>query len=221
VPGRGGLSGNIDGVLSGAGGVGKGRGVGRRGMSNIGDGTGYGGGEGGIDDLGPDLTPAGSSTKIGAGTQPATTWKRSGISPNSSKLTVGETDSLPLKGMQISATIDGIRARVLVDCYYANDRSRQLEGTFRLRLPSGASPYFFAFGNVVLMDRDDKTGNVPFVRYRSQDHIDLNPGDVMGLRRDSWQNVKEARMVPNAQAAYAYHEVKTCKPSSPPAPRTS
>ena len=82
------------------------------------------------------------------------TWKRSKVQPNSSKLSVGENDFLPLKGTQVAVQIDGFRARVLIDYYYFNDRDRQLEGTFKLRLPTGASPYFLAFGETVVLDKE-------------------------------------------------------------------
>jgi hypothetical protein len=38
---------------------------------------------------------------------------------------------------------------VVLDCYYYNDQPRQFEGTFQLRLPNDASPFFFAFGQTV------------------------------------------------------------------------
>src|SRR5262245_55178339 len=57
------------------------------------------------------------------------TWKRSQIVPNATRLMVGEREELPLKTMQAKVTIDGFRARVVLDYVYANDRDRQLEGS--------------------------------------------------------------------------------------------
>jgi len=74
------------------------------------------------------------------------TWKRSQIVPNSSRVMVGDREELALRSMQTHVTIDGFRARVVIDYLYANERDRQLEGTFQLRLPEDASPYYFAFG---------------------------------------------------------------------------
>ena len=81
------------------------------------------------------------------------TWKRSKIQPNTTKLSVGDTESLPLKGTQIKVQIDGFRARVLMDLYYYNDNQQQLEGTFKLKLPNEASPYFFAFGETMYIKK--------------------------------------------------------------------
>ena len=48
--------------------------------------------------------------------------------------------------VQAKVTVDGFRARVTVDYTYENDCPVAYEGTFQLRLPEEASPYFFAFG---------------------------------------------------------------------------
>src|SRR5437762_1476828 len=74
------------------------------------------------------------------------TWHRSQIAPNATRLMVGDREELPLRSMQAKVTIDGFRARVLIDYLFENNLGRQLEGTFQLRLPEEASPYFFAFG---------------------------------------------------------------------------
>ena len=85
----------------------------------------------------------------------ASTWKRSTVVPNTSKLMIGDTEHLPLQGMQAYIQVDGFRARVALDCYFYNDRDRQYEGTFKLRLPTGASPYFFAFGKTAFKKAKD------------------------------------------------------------------
>ena len=71
------------------------------------------------------------------------TWRRAQVTPNASRLIVGDRDELLLEGMQANVMVDGFRARVLLDLYYFNDRSRQLEGNFKLRLPDDASLYLF------------------------------------------------------------------------------
>jgi len=74
------------------------------------------------------------------------TWKRSKKVANTSKLSVGDDQDLPIRGMSVTTRVDGWRARVLIDFYFLNDTDRTLEGTFKLRLPDGATPYFLAFG---------------------------------------------------------------------------
>ncbi len=80
------------------------------------------------------------------------TWKPSTLVRNTSRLMVGEKEELPLRAMQANVRIDGFRARVLLDLYYFNDRRQQLEGSFQLRLPEDASPFFFAFGQTVYQE---------------------------------------------------------------------
>ncbi len=47
--------------------------------------------------------------------------------------------------MQANVTLDGTRARVVLDMVVKNDHPGNHEGTFpALRSPEGASPYFFA-----------------------------------------------------------------------------
>ena len=74
------------------------------------------------------------------------TWERATVAPNSARLAVGENDVLPLSGASTEVHVEGFRARVVTDLVFLNDRDRQLEGSFELRLPDGASPYYLAFG---------------------------------------------------------------------------
>ena len=76
----------------------------------------------------------------------AATWKRSVVRANTSRLMIGDEEELPLSGVHADVRIDGFRARALLDCFFFNNRNQQFEGTFQLRLPNGASPYFCAFG---------------------------------------------------------------------------
>ncbi len=141
------------------------------------------------------------------------TWKRSQLVPNTSRLSIGEKEELPLKGLQADVRIDGFRARVLLDCYYFNDRDRQYEGTFQLRLPVGASPYYFAFGETAYQSPPPKP-NEPAPKadapqfFTSTDLHDrgTRPEDVLALRSQTWREPKEARIVPREKAAYSYGE---------------
>jgi tetratricopeptide (TPR) repeat protein len=131
---------------------------------------------------------------------PGETWKRSTITPNSSRVMIGDTEQLALRAMQTSVTIDGFRARVVIDYLYANDRDHQLEGTFQLRLPEEASPYFFAFGETRYAARDPQPPTLTIAT--SGD----DPQQLMLDRRESWLQPKQARMVPREQAVVAYTE---------------
>jgi hypothetical protein len=137
--------------------------------------------------------------------EPVKTWKKARVVPNMSRLMVGDDEELPLKGMQVHVQVDGLRARVVLDLHYFNDRSDQLEGNFSLRLPDGAAPYFLAFGGEVTPA--DKAPGVP--TFQSADAargMDPSPERLLKDREGTWTNVKDARMVPKEKAAFAYHD---------------
>jgi hypothetical protein len=135
--------------------------------------------------------------------QPAT-WKRSQLVTNTSRLMIGDREELSLRGLQAEVAIDGFRARVVLDLYFFNDHDRRVEGTFKLRLPDNASPYYFAFGEEQVV-RGLPPDRPSFQTDRSQPG-QLSPGDLARQRKQRWHNVKEARMVPKEQAAHAYTE---------------
>src|ERR1043165_4735224 len=65
----------------------------------------------------PVAAEAAASTMAGpAGGAPAAeTWKRSQIAANTARVMVGDREELPLRGLQAQVTIDGFRARVILD----------------------------------------------------------------------------------------------------------
>ncbi len=144
---------------------------------------------------------AGSAAATGkdATHEPPATWKRSTVSPNASRLTVGDHEELALQSMQAHVTIDGFRARVVIDYMYANDSDRQLEGNFQLRLPEDATPYFFAFGESAFEARSP--------RLQIADSS-VEPAAIMTGREKTWSHPREARMVPRETAAYAYTQTE-------------
>jgi len=131
------------------------------------------------------------------------TWKRSQIVPNSSRVMVGDHEELALRSMQTHVTIDGFRARVVIDYLYANERDRQLEGTFQLRLPEDASPYYFAFGETSYEASITKPTK-PMIIAVEGGELGNDPRQIAEQRKDAWRAPKEARMVPREKAAFAY-----------------
>jgi len=136
------------------------------------------------------------------------TWRRAKATPNASRLMVGDHKDLPLEGMQASVTIDGFRARVLLDYYFYNDGEQQYEGTFKLRLPSDASLYFFAFGESAYRYRPQEKKDVrgAFLTVSHTDPAGALPDEILKLRADSWSTPKVARVVPREKAAFAYRQ---------------
>ncbi|MCP4130509.1 MAG: VWA domain-containing protein [bacterium] len=132
------------------------------------------------------------------------TWKRSQVLPNTSRLMIGDKEELPCKGMQVKVKISGFRARVLIDYYFYNDRDRQYEGNFKLRLPTDASPYFLAFGETIYKEKSLAQARPYFLNSKKTRSMGMNPKEIMDSREKSWHKVKEARMVPKEKAAFAY-----------------
>ncbi|MEO2020301.1 MAG: VWA domain-containing protein, partial [Pirellulaceae bacterium] len=144
-----------------------------------------------------------------AESQPAAveTWKRSKIIPNTSRLMIGDEEELPLQGMQVDVRIDGFRARVLLDCYYFNDREEPLEGTFQLRLPNEASPYYLAFGQTRYTTPDLEPQQPEFFTSLELEQSGTSPEEILDLRSDSWREPQSARVVPRQKAAFSYSEI--------------
>ena len=126
------------------------------------------------------------------------TWKPSTIQANTSRLMIGDEDSLPLKQIRLRAQVDGFRARILMDLFFENDRERQLEGNFQLRLPDGASPYFLAFGQSTMrLDQLKATA----ARAPADP---ITPDSIVAERAKTWLKPKVARMVQRERASMAY-----------------
>lgn len=138
----------------------------------------------------------------------AKTWKRSSGDVNRVRLEIGDKETIPLKSRQIAIKVDGFRARVVMDCYFYNDHDRQFEGTFKLRLPNGASPYFFAFGETRhTTNKKDVSKIVAQVNYQKGKQWNFHPDSVLAQRKETWSSVKQARVVPKQKAAQAYTEI--------------
>jgi hypothetical protein len=168
------------------------------------------------DDASPSMAPAPGGAEMedakkgkdegggGSGGKTATTWKRSVAVANTSQLFIGDTETLPIKGMQLRSQIDGFRARVLIDFFFFNPNPQQYEGTFKLRLPDGASPLFFAFGESVQMTPKAAFDTPTYDDAKESRKVAYEPEAITQQREAKWIKPKIARMVPKEQAAFAY-----------------
>jgi len=137
------------------------------------------------------------------------TWRKAKAVPNATRLQVGDRDELLCNGMHANVQVDGFRARVLLDIYYYNDRDRQLEGNFKIRLPDDASLYYFAFGETGFEYRpkvDKLTGKGFVDRKRLLAAGGATPKQIMAMYKDSWKDPKEAIIVKKEKAAWAYSQ---------------
>ncbi len=151
------------------------------------------------------MSQTGSARANAKSKSKAKTWKRSNGEVNRVRLQVGDKETLPLKGRKISVKIDGFRARVLMDCFFYNDHDRRFEGSFKLRLPNGASPYFFAFGETKKeLNKVVNPQKVALLSENSTEGWSFHPDSILAHRKKKWSRVKQARVVPKQKAANAY-----------------
>jgi hypothetical protein len=139
-----------------------------------------------------------------------TTWKRDAKSPSFARVYVGDKNSLELVSIQVTVTVDGPRARTLVDHIFHNPHPRQLEGTFEYPMPTGASPSYFAMFLGQTRDtvpaRWAPRGDNPPLPQR--DLAQLTPDQVVKhISTADWGTLQEARVVNQQKATETYEEI--------------
>jgi hypothetical protein len=136
--------------------------------------------------------------------QAVKTWKRKGA-PTFARVYVGAGNSLELVRMQVNVTVEGPRARTVVDHIFRNPHDRQLEGTFEYPLPTGASPCYYA------MFIGGQTAEVPLFFRESEipgNLTELTPQEIVAhVGKKYWGELKEARIVKKETARKAYEEI--------------
>src|SRR5262249_35087605 len=78
-----------------------------------------------------------------ADSKPPQVWKPQ-ARPTFARVHLGDGNALELVSLHATATVEGPRARTLVDHVSRTPYARQLEGPFESPLPPGASPSYFA-----------------------------------------------------------------------------
>ncbi|MBN2489281.1 MAG: hypothetical protein JXQ29_00325 [Planctomycetes bacterium] len=71
-------------------------------------------------------------------------WQRSEHRPSFARVYVGGGNSLELVRMRVTVSIEGARARTVVDHIFRNPHDQRLEGTFEYPLPPNASASYYA-----------------------------------------------------------------------------
>lgn len=137
-------------------------------------------------------------------------WKKDGKTPTFARVFLGGGNSLELVRQQVTVSIDGPRARTLVDHVFHNPHDKQLEGTFEYPLPTGASPCYFAM--FIGQTRDEapamfgRGGAVP--NLPDEALASANPADVVRLvDTNDWGKLQEARVVSKQKALETYEDI--------------
>jgi hypothetical protein len=136
-------------------------------------------------------------------------WHRDRQQPTMARVYVGDGNSLELVSLNVTTTIEGPRARTVVDHIFRNPHAKQLEGTFEYPLPAGASPSYFG----MFLGQSRTTLPSRFNRHSDQ----LPTTDALaGLKPEQllkhvdaadWGELREARVVNNQKALETYEDV--------------
>ena len=137
-------------------------------------------------------------------------WHRDGKRPTFARVYVGDKNSLELVSLHVTTTIEGPRARTVVDHIFHNPHPRQLEGTFEYPLPTGASPSYFAMFL-------GQTRETPPARWSNrgttppplpEELSKLTPEQlVKKVDTADWGRLQEARIVSKEKALETYEEI--------------
>jgi hypothetical protein len=137
-------------------------------------------------------------------------WHRDASRPTLARVYVGDGNALELVSLRVSVTIEGPRARTVVDHVFRNPHDRQLEGTFEYPLPSGASPSYFA----MFLGQTRDTAPALFNRRGGDAPLPadalarLTPAElVRQVDMADWGRLQEARIVGKEKALETYEEV--------------
>jgi hypothetical protein len=137
-------------------------------------------------------------------------WHRDRSRPTFARVYIGDGNSLELVSLHVNVTIEGPRARTVVDHIFRNPHDRQLEGTFEYPLPSGASPCYFA------MFLGQTRNAMPALFGRRGDNVPLPPEAlarmppaelVKHIDTADWGRLQEGRIVSKQKALETYEEV--------------
>lgn len=139
-------------------------------------------------------------------TKKVQTWQRHESNTTLSKVSVGGGKYLILKKLRVSAQMEGMRVRTIIDHIYYNPFDRTLQGTFKYTLPPDASVSYYAMfvGQQRARVPNFFSGKAP----STQDLLRMKPEQVARTTpHTSWGRLREARLVAAEQGRQVYEEI--------------
>jgi hypothetical protein len=135
-------------------------------------------------------------------------WHAERRQPTFARVYIGDGNALDLVSLHVTVTVEGCRARTLVDHIFYNPHDRRLEGTFEYPLPTGASPSYFA----MFLGRTRETVPPRFAPggeiLREDALARLTPQQlVKHVSTSDWGPLREARIVSREKALETYEEI--------------
>jgi hypothetical protein len=155
------------------------------------------------------LRPNGDKGKDAQPDKSPLVWHQDERRPTLARVYVGDGNTLELVRLHVSVTVEGPRARTVVDHVFRNPHDQRLEGTFEYPLPAGASPSYFA------MFLGATSGDAPRFARRgdgpplsSEALASLEPSElVKNIDDHDWGKLQEARIVSDEKATETYEQV--------------
>src|SRR5207302_2563343 len=137
------------------------------------------------------------------------TWSRDGHPPTFARVYVGNGNSLDLVSLNVTVTVEGPRARTVVDHIFRNPHDRVLEGTFEYPLPTGASASYFAMFSGQSRDAvPQRFGRGTAPPLPADALARLTPAElVKQVSAEDWGTLQEARIVGKAKALETYEDI--------------
>jgi hypothetical protein len=137
-------------------------------------------------------------------------WHRDRRRPSFARVYVGNGNSLDLVSLQVTVTVEGPRARTVVDHIFHNPHNQQLEGTFEYPLPTGASPSYYAMfigrSRDAVPSRFRPRGEAPALPPAAL--AQMTPAQlVKQVNSADWGDLREGRVVANDRALETYEEI--------------
>lgn len=134
-------------------------------------------------------------------------WVRGKKDSNVAQVRVGNDEFLELKSLRTLASVEGIRARTVVDHVFHNSYSRTLEGDFRYKLPDNASICYFAFYPEGFVPKDSRQEvTLPNLPAAAQIY-NKNMDEYLAEEESNFGKAKIAHAVPRQKALQAYEAV--------------
>jgi hypothetical protein len=137
-------------------------------------------------------------------------WHRDASRPTFARVYVGDKNSLELVSLHVSVTIDGPRARTLVDHVFRNPHDRRLEGAFEYPLPAGASPSYYAMFLGASRDTEPQRFRppAPILGKKPIPPESMTPAMLArAIDTADWGKLQDARIVSQERALEVYEEV--------------
>jgi hypothetical protein len=146
----------------------------------------------------------------GSGSATPEVWHAEPRRPTVARVYLGDKNTLMLISLQVTVSVDGPRARTVVDHIFYNPHDRQLEGTFEYPLPTGSSPSYFA------MFLGRTRNNVPerFARRENkpvpslETLVSMPPAQLVEhVNTEEWGKLQQAKIVAKEKGLETYEEI--------------